>query len=181
MSDYSSQASVKMEKTIEVLKKDFSQVRTGKANPAMIEDVKVEYYGAMTSLNQMGTITTPEPRLLAIAPFDKSAIKNIEKAIMASNLGFTPVNDGTIIRITLPELTGERRRELVKVVKQKAEDKKVAIRNIRREVLDDIKKNSELSKDEAKSFGDDIQKVTDSFVNKISQLTEAKEKEITTV
>lgn len=179
--EYSSHASIKMEKTIEALKKDFVQIRTGKANPAMIEDIKVEYYGAMTALNQMGSITTPEPRMLAITPFDKGAIKNIEKAIMAANLGFTPINDGNLIRITLPELTGERRKELVRLVKQKAEEKKIAIRNVRRDIMDDIKKDSELSKDEAKGLSEKVQKVTDTFVKKVAELSETKEKEITTV
>lgn len=182
MSDYVAQAKVKMDKTIDALKKDFLQIRTGRANPAMVEDIKVEYYGAMTPLNQMGSITTPEPRLIMISPYDKSVIKNIEKAILTSGMGFSPNNDGAVIRIPLPELTGDRRKELVKVLKQKSEEKKVAIRNIRRDVNDDIKRdNAETSQDQVKGLTDQIQKLTDSYIAKIQEMTDAKEKEITTV
>ncbi|HMV43520.1 MAG TPA: ribosome recycling factor [Leptospiraceae bacterium] len=182
MSDYVAQAKVKMDKTIDALKKDFLQIRTGRANPAMVEDIKVEYYGAMTPLNQMGSITTPEPRLIMISPYDKSVIKNIEKAILTSGMGFSPNNDGAVIRIPLPELTGDRRKELVKVLKQKSEEKKVAIRNIRRDVNDDIKRdNAEASQDQVKGLTDQIQKLTDSYIAKIQEMTDAKEKEITTV
>lgn len=182
MSDFVSNAKTKMEKTIDALKKDFAQLRTGRANPAMVEDIKVEYYGAMTPLNQMGSISTPEPRLIVISPYDKSTIKNIEKSIQVSGLGLTPSNDGVVIRISLPELTGERRKELVKVVKQKAEEKKVAIRNIRRDINDDIKReNTEASQDTIKGLQDQIQKVTDTYIEKIGQMAEQKEKEIMTV
>jgi len=172
----------KMDKTIEALKKDFIQIRTGRANPAMVEDIKVEYYGTMTPLIQMGSITTPEPRMIVINPYDKSAIKNIEKAILSSGLGLTPTNDGAVIRIVLPELTGERRKELTKIVKSKAEEKKVAIRNIRRDINDDIKKaHADASQDVIKGLQDQIQKLTDSYIAKITELTEEKEKEIQTV
>lgn len=182
MSDFILNTKTKMEKTVEVFKKDLSQVRTGRANPAMVEDIKVEYYGAMTPLNQMGTISTPEPRLIMIKPYDISAIKGIEKAIQSSGLGLTPSNDGTIIRIPLPELTGERRKELSKVVRQKAEEKKVAIRNIRRDIMDDLKKEmAEVSQDEVKSMSEQIQKITDSYIVKITEISEQKEKEIQTV
>lgn len=181
--DFVSQAKTKMEKTLDALKKDFVQIRTGKANPAMLEDIKIEYYGAMTPLIQMGTISTPEPRLFMITPYDKSAIKGIEKAIMNSGLGLTPSDDGIVIRIPLPELTMDRRKELVKVVKQKAEDKKVAIRNIRRDINDDIKKHhsAEFSQDQIKALNDQIQKVTDSYIVRIDAMCKDKEKEITTV
>ncbi|HRG45495.1 MAG: ribosome recycling factor [Leptospiraceae bacterium] len=182
MTDYVSQAKVKMDKTIDALKKDFLQIRTGRANPAMVEDIKVEYYGALTPLNQMGSITTPEPRLIMITPYDKTVIKNIEKAIMTSGMGFSPNNDGVVVRIPLPELTGDRRKELVKVLKQKSEEKKVAIRNIRRDINDDIKKdNSEASQDQIKGLTDQIQKLTDSYISKIQEMTDLKEKEVTTV
>ncbi len=171
-----------MEKTIEVFKKDLSQVRTGRANPAMVEDIKVEYYGAMTPMNQMGTISTPEPRLIVIKPYDSTTIKGIEKAIQSSGLGLTPSNDGVAIRIPLPELTGERRKELSKVVKQKAEEKKVAIRNIRRDIMDDVKKEmAGASQDEMKTISDQIQKVTDGYILKITEIADQKEKEIQTV
>jgi ribosome recycling factor len=182
VSDYESQAKTKMEKTVDALKKDFVQIRTGRANTAMVEDIKVEYYGAMTSINQMGTITTPEPRLIVISPYDKTMIKNIEKAILTSGMGFSPSNDGIVIRIPLPELTGDRRKELIKVVKQKSEEKKIAIRNIRRDINDDIKKsNADASQDQIKAIQDQIQKVTDSYIAKIVEISEQKEKEIQTV
>jgi len=172
----------KMDKTLEALRKDFMQVRSGKANPGMVEDVKVDYYGTMTPMNQMGNITAPEPRMLMISPYDKSAMQGIEKAIISSGLGLTPSNDGSVIRISIPELTGERRKELAKIVKQKAEDKKVAIRNIRRDANDDVKKHSDgKSQDEVKSVQDQIQKITDSYITKIQHALEEKEKEITTV
>ena len=182
MTEYVSQAKVKMDKTIDALKKDFLQIRTGRANPAMVEDIKVEYYGALTPLNQMGSITTPEPRLIVITPYDKTVIKNIEKAILTSGMGFSPNNDGVVVRIPLPELTGDRRKELVKVLKQKSEEKKVAIRNIRRDINDDIKKdNVDSSQDQIKGLTDQIQKLTDSYISKIQEMTDSKEKEITTV
>ncbi len=182
MSDFVSLAKSKMDKTIEALKKDFIQIRTGRANPAMVEDIKVEYYGTMTPLMQLGSITTPEPRMIVINPYDKSSIKNIEKAILSSGLGLTPTNDGSVIRIILPELTGERRKELSKIVKAKAEEKKVAIRNIRRDINDEIKKaNADASQDLIKGLQDQIQKITDSYIAKIVELTEEKEKEIQTV
>ncbi|MCB1156819.1 MAG: ribosome recycling factor [Leptospiraceae bacterium] len=171
----------KMEKTIEVLKKDFIQIRTGKANPAMVEDIRVDYYGAMTPLMQLATISAPEPRMIMISPFDKSSMKNVEKAILASSLGLTPTNDGVAIRIILPELTGDRRKELAKIVKQKSEEKKVAVRNIRREMMDALKKQTDMSQDESKNVSDRIQKITDSYIAQIASLTEEKEKEITTV
>jgi len=172
----------KMDKTIEALKKDFSQVRSGKANPAMIEDVKADYYGAHTALNQLGNITAPEPRMLVFSPYDKGAIKEVERAIQSSGLGLTPTNDGVVIRIILPELTGERRKELAKVVKTKSEEKKVAIRNIRRDANDDLKKDSDgKSQDEMKVVQDKIQKSTDTYISKIDELAKEKEKEILTV
>lgn len=141
----------KMDKTVELLRKDFAGIRTGRANPALIEDIKVEYYGALTPINQLGNISVPEPRLLVISPYDKGIIKDIEKGIQASGLGLQPTNDGSVIRIVIPELTGERRKELAKVVKSKSEEKKVAVRNIRRDTLEDLKRHSEgISQDELK-------------------------------
>lgn len=187
--DIISQMTSKMDKTMETLRKDFAQIRSGKANPAMIEDIKAEYYGTMTPINQLGNITVPEPRMLVFTPYDKSALKEVEKAILSSGLGLTPSNDGSIIRIVLPELTGERRKELAKIVKSKAEEKKVAIRNIRREANDDIKKKADeqkkkaggISEDELKSIQDKVQKITDSYISKIDDLLKDKEKEILTV
>jgi ribosome recycling factor len=182
VSDFILNTKTKMEKTVEVYKKDLAQIRTGRANPAMVEDIKVEYYGAMTPMNQMGTISIPEPRLIMIKPYDTTSIKSIEKAIQSSGLGLTPSNDGVVIRIPLPELTGERRKELSKIVRQKSEEKKVAIRNIRRDIMDDLKKEmAEASQDEMKGISEQIQKVTDGFILKISEITDQKEKEIQTV
>lgn len=172
----------KMDKTIDALKKDFSQIRSGKANPAMIEDIKADYYGSATPLNQLGNITTPEPRMLVFTPYDKGAIKEVERAILSSGLGLTPSNDGSMIRIILPELTGERRKELAKVVKTKSEEKKVAIRNIRRDANDDLKKESDsISQDEMKVLQDRVQKITDSYIAKIDEMAKEKEKEVLTV
>ncbi|GBF38709.1 ribosome recycling factor [Leptospira johnsonii] len=172
----------KMDKTVELLKKDFAGVRTGRANPALIEDLRVEYYGAPTPINQLGNISAPEPRLLVVSPYDKGIMKDIEKAIQASGLGLQPTNDGVVIRIIIPELTGERRKELAKVVKSKSEEKKVAVRNIRRDAMEDLKKHSEgISQDELKTLQDQVQKITDSYIEKISAVTAEKEKEITTV
>ncbi|EQA36401.1 ribosome recycling factor [Leptospira inadai serovar Lyme str. 10] len=172
----------KMDKTVELLRKDFAGIRTGRANPALIEDIKVEYYGAPTPINQLGNISVPEPRLLVVSPYDKGIIKDIEKGIQASGLGLQPTNDGSVIRIVIPELTGERRKELAKVVKSKSEEKKVAVRNIRRDTLEDLKRHSEgISQDELKSVQDQVQKITDSYIDKISAVTADKEKEITTI
>lgn len=172
----------KMDKTVDALKKDFGTIRTGKASPMMVEDVRVDYYGTLTPLNQLGKIACPEPRVILITPFEKGMLKDIEKAIFAASLGLTPNNDGSSIRINIPELTGERRKELAKVVKQKAEEKKVAIRNIRRDANDELKKHqSELSQDELKGHQDKIQKITDSYIAKLGDLEKEKEKEITTL
>ena len=172
----------KMEKTIEMLKKDFSTVRTGKSNPSMIQDLKVMYYGTPTSLQQLSTISTPEPRLLVVTPFEKNLIKEIEKSIQISGLGLQPTNDGQNIRIIIPELTGERRKELVKHIKSISEDKKVAIRNIRRDAIDHIKKTySSISQDDLKISQDKIQKITDDYIKNIQSLFEEKEKEITSL
>lgn len=149
----------KMDKTIDLVKKDFGTVRTGRANPSLVEDIRVDYYGTLTPINQLGNISVPEPRMLVISPYDKGIMKDIEKAIQASGLGLQPSNDGVVIRIIIPELTGERRKELAKIVKSKSEEKKVAIRNIRRDAMEDLKKHTEgLSQDEIKTIQDRIQK-----------------------
>ncbi|EMK11859.1 ribosome recycling factor [Leptospira kirschneri serovar Bim str. 1051] len=172
----------KMDKTIELVKKDFGTIRTGRANPSLVEDIRVDYYDTQTPINQLGNISVPEPRILVISPYDKGIMKDIEKAIQTSGLGLQPTNDGVVIRIVIPELTGERRKELAKVVKSKSEEKKVAIRNIRRDAMEDLKKHTEgMSQDEIKSVQDQIQKITDSYIDKISSLTAEKEKEITTI
>jgi len=171
----------RMHKTIEHLTSDFAGMRAGRANPAMVEKIMVNYYGAPTPLNQMANINVPEARLLVINPWDKTSIIEIEKAIMKSDLGVNPNNDGNVIRINIPQLTEERRKDLVKVVRKRAEEGKVAIRNIRREANDMLKaseKDKLISEDAVKKGLDDIQKVTDKFIKDIDYILQLKEKEI---
>jgi len=174
-------AESRMNKTIEHLSSDFAAMRAGRANPAMVEKIMVNYYGALTPLNQMANINVPEARLLVINPWDKGSIADIEKAIMKSDLGITPNNDGNVIRLNVPQLTEDRRKDLVKVVKKRAEEGKVAIRNIRREANDMIKaseKDKMISEDASKKGLDEIQKVTDKYIKDIDQILQMKEKEI---
>ncbi len=171
----------KMQKSIEYLAKDLSTLRAGRANPAMLEKITVDYYGEPTPINQIGNITVPEARLLVIQPWDKSIIAEIEKAIFRSDLGITPSNDGVVIRIAIPQLTEDRRKELVKMVKKKGEETKVAIRNIRRESNDLLKvseKDKLISEDENKKGMDEIQNLTDKWVKNVDQVLQAKEKDI---
>ncbi|MBO6260395.1 MAG: ribosome recycling factor [Lachnospiraceae bacterium] len=170
----------KMKKALEFLQSDLSSVRAGRANPHVLDKIKVDYYGTPTPLQQVGNITVPEPRMLQIAPWDKSMIKDIEKAIMASDLGITPADDGAVIRLVFPELTEERRKELAKDIKKKGEDAKVAVRNIRRDGNDALKKLSktEVSEDEIKDLTDELQKMTDKYIKDIDALVDEKSKEI---
>ena len=170
----------KMKKALEFLQSDLSSVRAGRANPHVLDKIKVDYYGTPTPLQQVGNITVPEPRMLQIAPWDKSMIKDIEKAIMASDLGITPADDGAVIRLVFPELTEERRKELAKDIKKKGEDAKVAVRNIRRDGNDAFKKLSktEVSEDEIKDLTDELQKMTDKYIKDIDSLVDEKSKEI---
>lgn len=170
----------KMEKAIAALQRDLATIRAGRANPAILDRVQVEYYGANTPLNQVANISTPDPRTLIIQPWDKTILGDVEKAIMKSDLGLNPSNDGSIIRISLPALTEERRTELVKLTRKSGEDAKVAIRNIRRDGNDDIKKleKDEISEDESRRYQDDIQKLTDQFVEEVDRVLDVKEKEI---
>lgn len=170
----------KMDKTIENLGKRFATVRAGRANPSSLDGVSVEYYGSMTPLKQLATISVPEARQLLIKPFDKGALGAIEKAILASNLGYNPGNDGETIRIIIPELTEERRKELVKQVKAISEEAKVSIRNIRRDGLEDVKK-CELSEDEEKGMEKDIQDLVNDYNKKVEVLLKEKEEELLTV
>ncbi|MDD2211445.1 MAG: ribosome recycling factor [Clostridia bacterium] len=175
------EAESKMKKTTEVLRKEFSAMRAGRANPALLEKIKVEYYGALTPLNQLANISAPEPRLLTVQPWDKSVLAEVEKAILKSDLGLNPSNDGNLLRIAIPQLTEERRQELVKTAKKKAEESKVGIRNIRREANDNIKrveKDKEISEDEAKKRQEEIQKVTDQYIEEVERVLAIKEKEI---
>ena len=174
----------KMEKAYNFLLSDYQGIRAGRANPHVLDKIKVDYYGTPTPIQQVGNISVPEPRMLQIAPWEKSLIKEIEKAIMSSDVGITPSNDGAVIRLVFPELTEERRKDLVKDVKKKAETTKVAVRNIRRDANDAIKKAAkanEMSEDEQKQAEDEIQKMTDKFVAEIDKEMEAKSKEILTV
>lgn len=177
-------ADEKMSKTIQVLKSDLATMKAGRANPTMLDRIEVEYYGSMMPLNQVANVSAPEPRMLLIQPWEKSTLKAIEKAILKSDLGLNPTNDGSVIRLLIPELTEETRRNLVKQVKKTGEDSKIAIRTIRRDANDKIKaikKDGELSEDEIKKAEDDIQKRTDNFIKEIDKIVEVKEKEIMTI
>ena len=171
----------KMNKAIDSLINDFASIRAGRANPAILDKITVEYYGVATPLAQVGTISVPEARSLVIQPWDASVLKEIEKAILASDLGLTPNNDGTSIRLNFPPLTEERRKELCKGISKRGEEAKVAVRNIRRDSLEDYKKqkkNNEITEDDLKGIEDKIQKLTDKFVKEIDSITADKEKEI---
>ena len=175
------EAEQRMQVTLDVLEEDLTAIRTGRASPALIEKLPVEYYGSTLPLIQLATISVPESRQLLIRPFDPSSLKAIEKAILASDLGLTPNNDGKSIRLNLPALTEERRRELVKVVNARHEECRVAVRNIRREViksLRDLEKEKEISEDEENQAEDELQELTDAMMEKIEQIGERKEKEI---
>ena len=173
----------KMEKSIDALLNEYASIRAGRANPHVLDKIRVDYYGSPTPLQQVGNVTVPEPRMIQIAPWEKSLIKAIEKAIMASDIGITPSNDGNVIRLVFPEVTEERRKALVKDVKKKGEDAKVAVRNVRRDGNDFLKKlgKEDVSEDEIKELEDQLQKLTDKFGKDIDKLVEAKSKEIMTV
>lgn len=169
-----------MEKALGALKRELVTLRAGRASPAMLDRVQAEYYGEMTPVNQLGSINTPDSRTLIIQPWDKSALAAIEKAILKSDVGLTPANDGTIIRLNIPPLTEERRADLVKSTKKYGEEAKVAIRNIRRDANDEIKKKEkgEISEDESRRHQEDVQKTTDRYVAEVDKILAAKEKEI---
>ena len=173
----------KMQKAYNFLLSDYQSIRAGRANTHVLDKIKVDYYGTPTPIQQVGNITVPEARMIQIAPWEKSLIKEIEKAIMTSDVGITPSNDGSVIRLVFPELTEERRKDLVKDVKKKGEEGKVAIRNIRREANDAFKKlaKTEVSEDEIKDLEDEIQKITDKYIKDIDKAIEEKSTEILTV
>jgi ribosome recycling factor len=171
----------RMLKSIDVFKQNLAEIRAGRANPAILNRVSVEYYGVQTPINQIAGISVPEARTIVIQPWDASALKSIEKAILASDIGLNPNNDGKVIRLNFPELTEERRKELAKDVRKIAEEARVSIRSIRRDGMDDVKakqKNSEITEDEKASVEEKIQKLTDKYVAEIDKLLEDKEKEI---
>ncbi|AMO84722.1 ribosome recycling factor [Solibacillus kalamii] len=178
------QAQEKMTKSINAFSRELASIRAGVANASLLDRITVDYYGSPTPINQMAGISVPEARLLVIQPYDKSILGEIEKAIMRSDIGITPTNDGNVIRLAVPALTEERRKELVKQVKKESEEAKVAVRNVRRDANDDLKKlekNGEITEDELRGFNDDIQKLTDNSIVKIEELVKEKEKEILTV
>mgnify|MGYP004508254371 CR=1 FL=1 len=171
----------KMKKVISHLEDEYTNIRAGRANPAILNKIQVEYYGAMTPINQVASISVPEARQILITPWDRSVLSAIEKAINVAELGINPINDGTAIRLNFPELNEERRREIVKEVKKLAEEAKVAVRNVRREGMDAVKneqKSSIITEDEQKSLEEKIQKLTDMYVQSVDKVAEVKEKEI---
>ncbi len=184
MRELKEKAKSKMEKSISVMLSDFSAIRAGRANPNVLDKVKVDYYGAPTPVNQMAAVSVAEARVLVITPWDKTTLKAIEKAIQASDIGINPQNDGQVIRLTFPQLTEDRRKEIVKDVKKGGEDTKVAIRSIRRDAMEKIKamkKNSEITEDEQKDGEEAIQKMTDKFCKEVDEHVAEKEKEILSI
>ena len=174
----------KMTKSYDSMIRDFTSIRAGRANPHVLDRIKVDYYGTPTPLQQVGNISVPEPRMLMIQPWEKSLLKTIEKAILASDLGITPTNDGSVIRLVFPELTEERRKELVKDIKKKGEAAKVAVRNIRRDANETFKKQNkanEISEDDQKDLETKVQKMTDKYIADIDKAVEEKSKEFLTV
>lgn len=175
------EADGRMQKSVDLLRREFGSIRAGRATPALLERVMVDYYGSPTPVNQLAQISVPEPRTLVVQPWDKSALADLEKAILKSDLGIMPTNDGQVIRLAMPQLTEERRKDLVKVVHKKAEDERVAIRNIRREAMEKVhrqKKDGTLPEDEASRLEVDIQKLTDQRIKEIDGAVALKEKEI---
>lgn len=174
MADYSE----KMTKAVEATEREFSKIRAGQASPAILNDIRIDYYGTPTPISQVAKVSVPEPRMLLVAPWEKQLVDLIEKAIYAANIGLTPMKDGNSIRVSLPILTTERRQELAKIARKHAEDGRVAIRNIRRDANDAIKKDKEMPEDEAKKQQDEIQKATDKAIAQIDALLAAKEADI---
>ncbi|MDQ0156783.1 ribosome recycling factor [Robertmurraya andreesenii] len=168
-------------KAIQAYTRELASIRAGRANASLLDRITVDYYGAPTPINQLAGVSVPEARLLVIQPYDKSILGDIEKAILKSDLGLTPSSDGSVIRLSIPQLTEDRRKELVKLVKKEAEEAKIAIRNIRRDGNDELKKlekNGEITEDDLRGYADDIQKITDEYIAKVDNLTKEKEKEI---
>lgn len=174
----------KMQKSLQNLLEEFGSIRAGRANPHVLDKIKVDYYGTLTGIQQVANVSVPEPRMIQIQPWEASMVREIEKAIMGSDLGINPTNDGKVIRLVFPELTEERRKELAKDVKKKGENAKVAVRNIRRDANDALKKlgkSNEVSEDEVKQLEDEVQKLTDKYIVKVDKAVEEKSKEILTV
>jgi ribosome recycling factor len=181
MQEFKKKATDRMNGAVDALKKDFAAIRTGRASLSLLDGIAVDYYGTSTPLNQVATLGIPDPRQITIQPWEQKLIPEIEKAILKSGLGLTPTNDGKVIRLNIPPLTEERRKELVKVAKKRAEEARVAVRNIRRDINDEIKKSEKeqhLSEDDVKRLQDEIQKITDSYIAKVEEVLQHKEKEI---
>lgn len=181
INDVIADAKTRMQKAIEAVRHEFASLRTGRASPTLLEQIRVDYYGVATPITQVATVTVPEPRLLVIAPWDKKMVKDIEKAILKSELGLVPSSDGTHVRVPIPSLTQERRKELAKVAHKHAEEGRVAIRNVRREakeMIEDLEEEGDVSEDESKRGIDELQKLTDKFIAEVDALLAAKEKEI---
>lgn len=179
--DILKEAEDRMKKTVEVFRKDLAGMRAGRANPAILEKISVPYYGVPTPVNQLATIAVPEPRLLVVQPWDKTQISTIEKAIMKSDLGIMPTSDGNVIRLVIPQLTQERRQEIVKSIRKKAEEERVSIRNHRRDakdMIEELEKDGDVSEDESRRAIDELQKLTDKFIKELDQVLEVKEKEL---
>jgi len=184
MSERVKEYSEKMQKTVDHLASDYVAIRAGRANPHVLDKIKVDYYGTPTPIQQVGNVSVPDPRIIQIQPWEKSILKDIEKAIQASDLGINPTNDGSVIRLVFPELTEERRKDLVKDIKKKGEDAKVAVRNIRRDGNDAFKKlakSEDVSEDEIKDLEDELQKSVDKFIKNIDGMVDEKSKDIMTV
>ncbi|MBQ7757207.1 MAG: ribosome recycling factor [Oscillospiraceae bacterium] len=184
MKDTMNKLKEKMQKTINVLEGDLAAVRAGRANPAVLDRVTVDYYGAPTPVNQMAAISVAEARILVITPWDKTTLIPIEKAIQASDIGINPINDGSVLRLTFPQLTEERRKDLVKEIKKTGEESKVALRSIRRDIMDKfktMKKNNEITEDDLKNCEKDVQNVTDKFVKNVDDMIAKKEAEIMSI
>ncbi|MBQ9375881.1 MAG: ribosome recycling factor [Ruminococcus sp.] len=184
MTDVKVRAQSKMEKSVDIMLTEFSEIRAGRANPNVLDKVKVDYYGAPTPVNQMAAVSIAEARVLVIQPWDKSTLKDIEKAIQSSDIGINPQNDGSVLRMTFPQLTEEDRKKIVKGIKKTGEDTKVAIRSIRRDAMEKyktMKKNGEITEDDLKDCEEDIQKLTDKFVKEIDKHVAEKEKEVLSI
>ncbi len=181
ISDVIADAKARMQKAIEVIRHEFAALRTGRASPVLLEQIRVDYYGVPTPITQVATVTVPEPRLLVIAPWDKKMVKDVEKAILKSELGLVPSSDGVHVRVPIPPLTEERRKDLVKIARKHAEEGRVAIRNVRREakeMIEELEEDGDISEDDAKRGLDELQKLTDKFIAEVDALLAAKDKEI---
>ncbi len=176
-----SESDTKMRKAVEALRKDLNAVRTGRASPALVEHVRVDYYGVPTPIQQMAAVSVPDPKLIVIQPWDRTTLSSIEKAILKSDLGLTPTNDGNVIRMPVPALTEERRKDLVKMVRKRVEEGRIALRNIRRDAMEDLRKlekDKQISADEDKRAQDQLQKLTNAFTGEIDKLGQSKEAEL---